>query len=68
MAVGIGVGTVAAFAAARMIAALLFGTSASDPMTYVGMVMLLFVVALVAGYLPARRASRIDPIVALRAN
>jgi predicted permease len=66
VAVGIGVGTVAAFAAARMIAALLFGTEPTDPMTYAGMVVLLMVVALVAGYLPARRASRINPMVALR--
>ncbi len=66
VAVGIGVGTVAAFAAARMIAALLFGTEPTDPMTYAGMVVLLMVVAMVAGYLPARRASRINPMVALR--
>jgi hypothetical protein len=57
---------VAAFAAARTIAALLFGTEPTDPMTYVGMVVLLMVVTLVAGYLPARRASRINPMVALR--
>ncbi len=65
---GIVVGTAASFAAARMIASLLFGTEATDPMTYVGMVVLLLAVALVAGYLPARRASRIDPLVALRTN
>jgi len=67
-AVGIGAGTVAAFAAARMIAALLFGTEATDPLTYAGMVVLLLVVAMVAGYLPARRASRINPLVALRSQ
>ena len=67
-AVGIGAGTVAAFAAARMIAALLFGTEATDPLTYAGMVVLLMVVAMVAGYLPARRASRINPLVALRSQ
>jgi predicted permease len=65
---GIVVGTVASFAAARMIASLLFGTEPTDPMTYLGMVALLICVALVAGYLPARRASRIDPLVALRTN
>jgi predicted permease len=66
--VGIGAGSVASFAAARTIQSLLFGTAATDPETYAGMVVLLLVVALVAGYLPARRASRIDPLVALRTN
>jgi putative ABC transport system permease protein len=65
---GIGVGTAASFAAARMIASLLFGTEPTDPMTYVAMIALLIAVALLAGYLPARRASRIDPLVALRTN
>jgi predicted permease len=65
---GIVVGTAASFAAARTIASLLFGTEPTDPMTYLGMVMLLIAVALLAGYLPARRASRIDPLVALRTN
>ncbi|MFP5228755.1 MAG: ABC transporter permease [Acidobacteriota bacterium] len=65
---GIAVGTVASFAAARLIASLLFGTQPTDPMTYGGMMVLLLVVALLAGYIPARRASRIDPLVALRTN
>jgi ABC-type antimicrobial peptide transport system permease subunit len=54
--------------ASKEIASLLFGTQTTDPVTYVGMIMLLIVVALVAGYLPARRASRIDPMIALRSN
>ena len=65
---GIVVGTAASFGAARMIASLLFGTEPTDPMTYLGMIALLIAVALLAGYLPARRASRIDPLVALRTN
>ena len=65
---GIFIGFLASLAVARLIASLLFGTSPNDPPTFAGMVILLSLVALVAGYLPARRASRIDPMVALRAN
>jgi len=66
--IGIAAGTIASIAVARAIAALLFGTTPTDPATFVGMVLLLGAVALVAGYLPARRASRIDPMTALRNN
>ena len=66
--VGMVVGTVGSLVATRMITSLLFGTEATDPLTYAGMVVLLMAVALVAGYLPARRASRINPMVALRTN
>jgi ABC-type antimicrobial peptide transport system permease subunit len=66
--IGVAVGTVASFAVARAISSMLFGTQPTDPATFVGMVVLLTVVAFVAGYLPARRASRIDPMVALRSN
>jgi predicted permease len=66
--IGVAVGTVASFAVARAISSILFGTQPTDPATFVGMVVLLTVVAFVAGYLPARRASRIDPMVALRSN
>ena len=65
---GIGVGAVASFAVARSIAALLYGTEPTDPITFAGTVLLLGVVALLAGYIPARRASRIDPMIALRTN
>lgn len=66
--IGIGVGIAGSLAAARLIASLLFRTAPTDPVTFVGMVALLGGVALLAGYLPARRASRIDPMIALRAN
>lgn len=66
--VGIAVGTVASIGVARLIASLLFGTAPTDPATFVGMLVLLGAVALLAGYLPAQRASRIDPMVALRTN
>jgi predicted permease len=65
---GVGLGTIASLAMGRAIASLLFGTDPADPITYAGMILLLGTVALVAGYLSARRASRIDPMVALRGN
>jgi len=65
---GVAVGTLVSFAAARSIAALLFDTQPGDPLTFAAMALLLSAVALLAGYLPARRASRIDPVVALRQN
>jgi predicted permease len=66
--VGICVGVVASLAVSRLIASLLFRTAPTDPLSFFGMVVLLGAVALVAGYLPARRASRIDPMIALRSN
>ena len=67
-AIGIGVGAVASLLVSRAIAALLFNTAPSDPIAFGGMVVLIGIVALFAGYLPARRASRINPMVALRNN
>jgi ABC-type antimicrobial peptide transport system permease subunit len=64
--VGMAVGLICAFAMTRVLSALLFGVSATDVFTFVFMPLVLGVVALVASYLPARRAARIDPIVALK--
>ncbi len=66
--IGIAVGTAASFAVAKGISSMLFGTQPTDPVTFAGMISLLTVMAFLAGYIPARRASRIDPIVALRAQ
>ncbi|HLJ86407.1 MAG TPA: ABC transporter permease [Candidatus Angelobacter sp.] len=64
--IGIVVGTAASFGVARLIASLLFGTAPTDLGTFLTMIALLIAVALLAGYLPARRASRISPMIALR--
>jgi putative ABC transport system permease protein len=63
---GVAIGLAAAFLLARLISALLFQTSATDPPTFSLVPLLLLVVALLACWLPARRASRVDPMVALR--
>jgi ABC-type antimicrobial peptide transport system permease subunit len=62
------VGAAVSFFLSRAIAALLFNTAPSDPLTFAAMVLLIGTVALLAGYIPARRASRINPMVALRNN
>jgi putative ABC transport system permease protein len=68
VAISLALGVVAAFAATRLLNSLLFGVGASDPMTFVAIVLLVSAVAFIAAWLPARRATRVDPIVALRAE
>ena len=63
---GVGVGLVAVFGLTRLMASLLYGIGANDPLTLGGVVLLLVAVALLANFLPARRAMRISPVMALR--
>jgi len=63
---GVAVGLPASWLATRAIRGLLFDVGSSDPVTYAGVLVVLAVVAVLAGYVPARRATRIDPAIALR--
>jgi len=65
---GVVVGLAGAFALTRVIANLLFGVGASDPETFIGISLLLIIVSLIACYLPARRAARLNPVIALAKN
>jgi predicted permease len=67
-AIGMVLGVSASWVLARALGGILFGVTASDPVTFIGMPVVLIAVAALAGYLPARRASRIDPMLALRSN
>jgi putative ABC transport system permease protein len=63
---GVGMGLIFSLFAVRLLRGLLFGTGETDPATFIAVPLLLMTVALVASYVPARRATRVDPIVALR--
>jgi putative ABC transport system permease protein len=66
--ISLAIGLIGALAATRLLNSLLFGVGASDPFTFVGIMLLVSVVAFIAAWLPARRAMRVDPIIALRAE
>jgi len=66
VAISVAVGLVGAFAATRLLSSLLFGVGAWDPITFSAIVILIALIALLAAWLPARRAANVDPIVALR--
>ena len=66
--IGLGVGMAGALLTSRLLSSLLFKTPATDPLTFVGVALVLLTVALAASYLPARRVTRVNPMIALRSE
>jgi ABC-type antimicrobial peptide transport system permease subunit len=67
-AIGMVIGSAASWALARTLGGMLYGVTSTDPLTYLAMLAILTLAAALGGYLPARRASRIDPMLAIRAG
>jgi ABC-type antimicrobial peptide transport system permease subunit len=65
---GVAIGLAAAFLLTRLIRSLLFGVEATDPITFAGIPVLLAMITLLASYIPAQRAARIDPMISLRCD
>jgi ABC-type antimicrobial peptide transport system permease subunit len=66
--IGVAAGLAIALAMTRFLSSMLFGVTAADPITFAAISLLLAVVSLMASFLPARRAMRVDPIIALRSE